>query len=76
MLDKDNSAEFLALKMRPPTLEQSNFLRKIFGLEKVKPLQWRVISSVMAAKRDQVHILLNISYQKIRQPILNIARWW
>ena len=56
MLDKDNSAEFLALKMRPPTLEQSNFLRKTFGLEKVKPLQWRVISSVMAAKRDQVNI--------------------
>ena len=75
MLDKDNSAEFLALKMRPPTVEQSNFLRKTFGLEKVKPLQWRVISSVMAAKRDQVHILLNISYQKIRQPIFKIARW-
>ena len=56
MLDEDNSAEFLALKMRPPTLEQSNFLRKTFGLEKVKPLQWRVINSVMAAKRDQVHI--------------------
>ena len=56
MFDEESSAEFLALKLKPPTSEQSNFLRKTFGLEKVKPLQWRVISSVIERKRDQVDI--------------------
>ena len=55
MSDEENSAEFLALKLKPPTSEQRNFLRKSFGLEKVKPLQWRVICSVIERRRDQVN---------------------
>ena len=51
---KDNAAEFLALNLRPPSLDQTNFLRKTFGLEQLKPLQWRVIKSIMEEKRDQV----------------------
>ena len=57
MIDNSNNevdADFLALKLKPPTVEQSNFLRKTFGLEKVKPLQWKVIRSVMQERRDQV----------------------
>ena len=57
MFDEEDSAEFLALKLKPPTVEQKNFLRKTFGLEKLKPLQWRVITSVLDWKRDQVDIL-------------------
>ena len=51
---KDNAAEFLALNLRPPSLDQTNFLRMTFGLEQLKPLQWRVIKSIMEEKRDQV----------------------
>ena len=51
---KDNAVEFLALNLRPPSLDQTNFLRKTFGLEQLKPLQWRVIKSIMEEKRDQV----------------------
>ena len=42
MIDNTNNevdADFLALKLKPPTVEQSNFLRKTFGLEKVKPFE-------------------------------------
>ena len=51
---KDNTSEFLALNLRSPSLDQTNFLRKTFGLEQLKPLQWRVIKSIMEEKRDQV----------------------
>ena len=63
---KDDSAGFLALNLRPPSFDQTLFLRKTFGLEQMKPLQWRVIQSIMEEKRDQVvqyrlNIMMNYS---------------
>ena len=41
----------------PPTAEQNSFLRNNFGHSAFKPLQWRIVQSVMEERRDQCVVM-------------------
>ena len=46
--------DYQALGLRPPSREVERCLGDEFGLTRFKPLQWRIVQSVMEDRRDQV----------------------
>ena len=61
--DKADEDSYDALGLVPPTKEQENFLRNTFGPPKFKPLQWRIIRSVMVERKDQC-VVMSTGYGK------------
>jgi len=49
--------DFGDLNLTPPLVQQTLFLTSNFGHAKFKPLQWRIIKSVMEEKRDQCVVM-------------------
>ena len=55
--DKADEDSFEALGITPPTAAQTKFLRDNFGYPAFKPLQWRIVSSVVEERRDQCVVM-------------------
>ena len=61
--DKADEDSYEALQLSPPTAEEERCLRDQFGLKHFKPLQWRIISSVMKERADQC-VIISTGYGK------------
>jgi len=61
--DKADEDSYEALQLSPPTAEEERCLRDQFGLKHFKPLQWRIISSVMKERADQC-VIMSTGYGK------------
>merc|ERR1719341_867087 len=48
---------FQALNLVPPTKQQNAFLKSNFGHPAFKPLQWKIIKSVMEERKDQCVVM-------------------
>lgn len=55
--DKADEDSFEALDLVPPTAQQNHFLKTNFGHSAFKPLQWRIVRSVMEDRRDQCVVM-------------------
>jgi Werner syndrome ATP-dependent helicase len=55
--DKADEDSFEALNLVPPTSQQNHFLKTNFGHSAFKPLQWRIVRSVMEERRDQCVVM-------------------
>jgi len=77
---KADEDSFEALKLEPPTAQQNNFLTSNFGHRGFKPLQWRIVRSVMVERRDQCVVMatgygksLTYQFQAVYQDRLTIV---
>jgi len=55
--EKADQDDYATLKLTPPTSQQTRFLSSNFGHSQFKPLQWKIISSVINEKRDQCVVM-------------------
>eukprot|EP00092_Neocalanus_flemingeri_P014346 GFUD01015474.1.p1 GENE.GFUD01015474.1~~GFUD01015474.1.p1 ORF type:complete len:1050 (+),score=352.66 GFUD01015474.1:77-3226(+) len=61
--DKADEDSYEALGLVPPTAQQEKFLRSNFGHSQFKPLQWRIVRSVMVDRSDQC-VVMSTGYGK------------
>ena len=61
--EKADEESYSSLGLCPPGPEDENCLREQFGLRAFKPLQWRIIRSVMVDRRDQC-VVMSTGYGK------------
>ena len=61
--EKADEESYSSLGLCPPGPEDENCLRDQFGLRAFKPLQWRIIRSVMVDRRDQC-VVMSTGYGK------------
>ena len=62
----------------PPTQDHLKVLKKSFGHSKFKPLQWDIISGIMADKKDQCVVMAtgygkSLCYQVLKSMQTNFA---
>ena len=55
--DKADEDSFEALGITSPTAAQTKVLQDKFGHQVFKPLQWRIVSSVVEERRDQCVVM-------------------
>ena len=60
---KADEDSYEALGLSPPSSSEDKCLRDQFGLSRFKPLQWKIVSSVMKDKRDQC-VVMSTGYGK------------
>ena len=61
--DKADEDDYAALNLKPPEPQHTEFLSTEFGHGKFKPLQWRIIQSVLVERRDQC-VVMSTGYGK------------
>ena len=61
--DKADEDSYEALGVSPPSASEDKCLRDQFGLTKFKPLQWKIVQSVMVERRDQM-VIMSTGYGK------------
>jgi len=61
--DKADEDDYAALNLTPPDQKYIQFLSDEFGHSKFKPLQWRIIKSVLEERRDQC-VVMSTGYGK------------
>merc|ERR1719369_1942938 len=61
--DKADEDDYAALNLKPPHSKHTQFLSTEFGHSKFKPLQWRIIRSVLEERRDQC-VVMSTGYGK------------
>ena len=61
--DKADEDSYEALGVSPPSASEDKCLRDQFGLTKFKPLQWKIVQSVMVDRRDQA-VIMSTGYGK------------
>ena len=76
---KEDIDDFEELGLTPPSDEINIFLSTNFGIKAVKPLQWKIIKSLMEEKRDQCVIMptgygKSLCYQF--QPVYEVPMIW
>lgn len=49
--EKADEEDYESLGINPPTEDEEKCLQREFGLNKFKPLQWKIISSVMKDRK-------------------------
>ena len=61
--DKADEDSYEALGVNPPSAAEETCLKDQFGLSKFKPLQWKIVRSVMKERRDQA-VIMSTGYGK------------
>jgi len=61
--DKADEDDYAALNLTPPEPKYIKFLSEEFGHSKFKPLQWRIVKSVLEDRRDQC-VVMSTGYGK------------
>ena len=61
--DKADEDSYEALGVSPPSASEERCLKDQFGLTKFKPLQWKIVRSVMVDRKDQA-VIMSTGYGK------------